>query len=228
VLRRRPSPAFVLALVALLVALGGSAPAAPVREAAKKLVTGKQIKDSSLTGKDVKDRSLTPKDFKGSVRGPKGSTGATGATGATGLQGVSGVTKVTRLDVVTSSVAMPDINYQLLRDVGNITKSSATSRVKLTWNGRNQGTGSGAWFCDYQLRIDGAAPPGAGGRAVVQPVGAATSGLEPAGATAFFDGLAAGTHSVDIYVRGSTGLTTNCSTAVGGFADEIFVEEMPV
>jgi hypothetical protein len=220
----------VLAFVALLVALGGSSPAAPVREAAKKLVTGKQIKDGSLTGKDVKNRSLTPKDFKGSVRGPRGRTGATGATGATGgtgPQGVSGVTQVTRLGVVTGNVANPDINYQELEDVGTFIKSAGTSRIKLTWNGRNQGAGTGPWFCDYQLRIDGVAAAGAGGRAVVQPTGT-TSGQVPAAATAFFDGVAAGTHHVEIYVRGSTGQTTSCATAVGGFADEIFVEEMPV
>jgi len=56
---RKPSPAFVISLMALFVALGGSSVAAPVREAAAKLITGKSIKDSSLTGKDVKNSSLT-------------------------------------------------------------------------------------------------------------------------------------------------------------------------
>ena len=46
-----PSPAMVVALVALTVALGGSAYAAIV-------VTGKNVKNASLTGVDFKKRSL--------------------------------------------------------------------------------------------------------------------------------------------------------------------------
>jgi hypothetical protein len=33
-----------------------------------RLITGKQIRNSSITGKDVKDSSLTKKDFMGAVR----------------------------------------------------------------------------------------------------------------------------------------------------------------
>ena len=53
----RPSPAMVVALMALFVALGGSSYAA-LR------VTGKNVKNSSLTGKDVKNKSLTGRDVK--------------------------------------------------------------------------------------------------------------------------------------------------------------------
>jgi hypothetical protein len=61
---RRPSPALVVALVALFVALGGPAQAA-------RLITGKQIKNHSITSKDlargtVRSLRLTP---KGSVTG---------------------------------------------------------------------------------------------------------------------------------------------------------------
>jgi hypothetical protein len=77
---RRPSPALVISIVAIFVALGGTGYAAIK-------ITGKQIKDSSLTGKDVKNRSLTKKDFKGSVTGPRGAQGAQGGTGPTGPAG---------------------------------------------------------------------------------------------------------------------------------------------
>jgi hypothetical protein len=215
----------VVAFVALLVALGGTSTAQPVRDAAARLLTGSQVKDGSLTGKDVKDRSLTPRDFKGSVKGARGPAGAAGATGPTGPAGVSGVTRVTRLEVSTGSLASPTVDYQELRDVGIFTKA-AGSRIKLSWNGRNRGSGTGAWFCDFQLRIDGAEPMGAGGRAVVL-AGGGLDNDEPAAAMAYFDGLAAGTHEVSIWVRANPTLTTNCSTADGGFEDEVFVEEMP-
>ena len=183
----------------------------------------------TITGKDVKNKSLTAADFKGSVRGPRGATGATGATGvtgATGPQGVSGVTNVTRLPVASNSAVAPEIDYELLRDVGAFTKQAAGSRIKLTWNGRNSGTGTGEWFCDFQLRIDTSAPGGAGGRAVVLDAGS-TANEESSAPTAFFSGLSAGVHQVEIWVRGNTGFTTSCATAEGGFEDEIYVEEMP-
>jgi hypothetical protein len=231
--RRRPSTTTALAFLALLVAVGGTAPAEGVVHAAARLVTGKGVKDgsltgkdvrnSSLTGKDVKNRSLTRSDFSGSVTGPQGPQGPAGATGA---QGVSGVTSVTRLTVVTSPDSDPTVDYELLRDVGTFTKS-AGSRVKLTWNGRIRGTGMGEWFCDFQLRVDGVEPAGAGGRAVVFANGDPQRDVS-AGATVFFDGLTAGVHQVEIWVRGNPlGPTDTCSTADGGFVDEIFVEEMP-
>lgn len=71
----RPSPATVLAALALSVAMGGTGYAAAT-------VTGANVKNSSLTGKDVKNKSLSAKDFKGSVQGPQGPAGPAGAAGA--------------------------------------------------------------------------------------------------------------------------------------------------
>jgi hypothetical protein len=85
VLRFSPSPAMVVAAIALFVALTGTAVATT-----SALITGKQIKNSSITGADVKNKSLTPRDFRGSVRGPRGLRGLTGVTGATGATGPKG------------------------------------------------------------------------------------------------------------------------------------------
>ena len=51
-----PSPAMVVALVALVMAMGGSAYAL--------VVTGKSIRNGTVTGKDLKDRSITGNDSK--------------------------------------------------------------------------------------------------------------------------------------------------------------------
>lgn len=51
----RPSAALVVACLALLVAMGGTGYASG-------LITGKQVKNSSLTGKDIKDATLTGND----------------------------------------------------------------------------------------------------------------------------------------------------------------------
>ena len=81
----RVSPAMVVAMAALFVALTGTAVATT-----SALITGNQIKNSSITGADVKNKSLKPIDFSGSVRGPQGLRGLTGATGASGPQGPQG------------------------------------------------------------------------------------------------------------------------------------------
>ena len=85
-----------VAYLALFVALGGTSFAAAT------VITGKNVKDSSLTGadvkkgsltgSDVKNKSLAPADFNGSVTGPQGATGPQGPQGATGTQGPQGAT----------------------------------------------------------------------------------------------------------------------------------------
>lgn len=81
----RQSPAVIVAMLALFVALTGTAVATT-----SAVITGKQIKNNSITGADVRNKSLTPKDFRGSVRGPRGLRGLAGPTGATGAQGAQG------------------------------------------------------------------------------------------------------------------------------------------
>lgn len=59
---RRPSPALLIAIAALFVALGGPAQA-------QRLIGGKEIKKGAVASKQVKDRSLKPRDLsRGAVR----------------------------------------------------------------------------------------------------------------------------------------------------------------
>jgi hypothetical protein len=81
----RLSPALAIAMVALFVALSGTAVATT-----SALITGKQIKNSSITGADVKNKSLTSRDFRGSIRGARGPAGPAGPAGAQGAQGPAG------------------------------------------------------------------------------------------------------------------------------------------
>ena len=91
---RMPSPAMIVALVALFVASTGTAVAGA-------LITGANVKNNSLTGldvlngslttTDVKNHSLLPIDFKGKLpAGPAGPQGPVGAQGAQGPQGQQG------------------------------------------------------------------------------------------------------------------------------------------
>lgn len=84
-MRRRfsavPSPAMVVACIAVVLAMTGSA------FAAKALITGADIKDGSITRADLSGKTL--KSLKGK-RGPAGSDGFTGARGPQGDDGPQG------------------------------------------------------------------------------------------------------------------------------------------
>lgn len=88
-MHRFPSPALVVSLVALFVALGGTGYAAIVLPANS--VGAKQIKKSAVTTAKVKDASLLAADFK-SGQLPAGQQGAKGDTGPAGPQGPKGDT----------------------------------------------------------------------------------------------------------------------------------------
>ncbi len=61
ILKRRPSPALVISLIALFLALGGGAYALTI--------TGAQVRDGSLTGKDIRRNSLTGREVRESSLG---------------------------------------------------------------------------------------------------------------------------------------------------------------
>ena len=88
ILRHGPSPAMVIACVALGVALAGTSVAA-VNALPSNSVGTKQLKKNAVISSKVKNRSLLAVDFKAGQlpRGPQGPRGATGATGATGPPG---------------------------------------------------------------------------------------------------------------------------------------------
>jgi len=86
----RPSPAMIVGIVALVVAMGGTATAA-LR------IGSRQIVNNSVTTADVKNRSLLARDFRRGqlprgAQGPQGAQGPAGAQGPRGLQGQTGPT----------------------------------------------------------------------------------------------------------------------------------------
>lgn len=94
-IKHRPSPAMIVAMIALVVALGGTSYAATklsknsvgVKQIKRNAVTSSKIKANSVTSSKVKDHALLARDFQaGSL--PKGPRGATGATGP--IKGAAG------------------------------------------------------------------------------------------------------------------------------------------
>jgi hypothetical protein len=88
----RPSPALAVALVALVVAMGGTSYAAITLPA--KSVGTKQLKKGAVTTKKIKDASLQSVDFApgqlpAGPQGPKGDKGDPGTNGVNGLNGAT-------------------------------------------------------------------------------------------------------------------------------------------
>jgi len=83
----RPSPALAVAIVALMVALGGTGYAAT--QLPKNSVGAKQIKANAVRSPEVKNGSLIARDFK-TGQLPQGQRGASGEPGPKGDQGNPG------------------------------------------------------------------------------------------------------------------------------------------
>ncbi len=85
--KSRPTPSMLVAVLALVVATGGTSYAALAitgKDIKDGSVTGKDVENKSLTGKDVQNRSLLAKDFRAGQlpAGPQGPIGPQGPAGA--------------------------------------------------------------------------------------------------------------------------------------------------
>jgi hypothetical protein len=100
-LRRRPSPAMIVACLALLVSLGGTSVAAVSQLSRNSVgalqlkngaVTNAKIRNNAVTSAKVRNRSLLRADFApGQLSaGPTGPQGPAGPTGPAGPQGPAG------------------------------------------------------------------------------------------------------------------------------------------
>lgn len=81
---RKPSPAMVVALLALFVALGGTATAAGL------LVTTRQIKDRTIQLVDISPQATRALRGAPGPQGPEGPPGPAGPQGPQGNQGATG------------------------------------------------------------------------------------------------------------------------------------------
>jgi hypothetical protein len=95
------TPSMFVALLALVIAAGGTAwAAATIRSAdvVNESLTGADIRNNSLTGVDVRNGSLAAADLsvaaRASLKGQKGDPGAAGTNGTNGANGLAGSARV--------------------------------------------------------------------------------------------------------------------------------------
>ena len=149
---RHPSPALVVACVALFVALAGTGVAAVEVLVPKDSVGTAQIRNSAVISSKVKDHSLSAKDFaNGQIpAGPAGATRRSRPAGPIGpgistwaivkangtLDKASGVTTVTRKSVGTYDVAFAiDVtNCSLVAGAGTDTAGTTTRGAIANFN----------------------------------------------------------------------------------------------
>lgn len=157
---RKPSPAMLVALCALLVALGGTAIAASTLVKGDKLIkkrslSGNRLRKHTLTATEIKAGSLLAANFKAGQlpAGPRGQTGAAGSPAASMLTGStqsgalsplgqsgsfilppSGVATFS-FSGVQLSPAAPVVARDLAVEVDNAPPGSAVLRWTLSVNG---------------------------------------------------------------------------------------------
>jgi hypothetical protein len=115
--------------------------------------------------------------------------------------------RVSQINVTCSSLASFSSTYVKIADLGTFTKVEATSTVHVTYEGRitaNTISGTGAHF---ELRVDDAPVAVGRARANIRLSEAGASGI-PVSITGIFTGLGTGSHTVSMWIKGSTSGTT--------------------
>lgn len=145
-----------------------------------------------------------------------------GYTTNTGLQQLMPIKTVLAYSG-SNTEAAPAATFTLIRTVGVFTKQRADSALHLEWSSHHLGTAGN--FCHYQLRIDGRANDGddATGYQVDQEGNAVSyAAYDSLSTFAEFPGVAAGNHTVQVWVRGGG---TACTLNFGNFNQQVLVEE---
>jgi hypothetical protein len=146
----RPSPAMVVAFIALLLGLGGGAYAQQLsnnsvgsKQLKNNAVTTKKIQNGAVNSNKVKNGSLVSGDFQAGqipagpagpagARGATGERGATGATGAMGAMGPRGPAGPTSVTVATDPQA-PRIDSVATCPAGRVATGGGGSVTDNTW-----------------------------------------------------------------------------------------------
>jgi hypothetical protein len=120
--RLLPSPAMVVAVVALIMSLGGSAYAL--------VVTGKQIRNNSVTGKDIRNRSVASREIRNRT--------LTGRDVRRDRLGGAAIKESTLGVVPSAFTAHGGARYAVLNANGQLARGRDVSSVARTADGRYQ------------------------------------------------------------------------------------------
>jgi hypothetical protein len=142
----KPSPALVVACIALLVSLTGTA-VATVSQLPRASVGTPQLKNNAVVSKKVKNGSLLRADFKAGqipagARGPQGPAGPAGPAGAAGAPGAPGAPGA-------QGPAGPGVMWALITAAGTVLHQSGGISVQFS--------GTGQYYLHFPSRVQGKA-----------------------------------------------------------------------
>lgn len=221
--------------------LGGNGTAASPLQVAEGGVTSAKIADNSIATGDLANNSVTSaKIADGTITNndiaDKGITSAKiSSSGATANEvlvyngtnvvwdrpyGVRLRTSV--INVPNDGISTYSTTYVKVADLGTFSKMESGSFSEVTFNGRiavASMTGTGAHF---ELRVDGSPPAMGRARALIRNREAGYDGV-PVSITGIFTGLAAGSHTVSMWVKSTTGTGTSAAVDPGSFGDDHIV-----
>jgi hypothetical protein len=229
-LRLKPSPSMVVASIALLVALSGTA-VATVATVPRASVGTPQLKNNAVTSLKVKNRSLRAIDFaRGQLpRGPVGPAGPPGAPGPSGPAGPAG-------PAGAAGIASPGYVAEVLSATSNSTSATTSTSYNNLPNGSLSVTvpsgetdklvvlfsGESACYggdslqrCRLRVNVDGnELSPSAGGDAYFDNnnLGLRATGVSGASVTNSFNSKSSGDVSQHAIVRVSGNLSAGSHT----------------
>ena len=148
-IRRRPSPAMVVACLALLVAMTGTG-VATVNQVLPRnsvgpaqlqfgAVTGPKIRSNAVTSAKVRNRSLLRADFApgqlpAGPTGPQGPAGPQGAAGPAGPAGVVGSITIRQAGITVSGGVAHDGEYETERVTANCNSGERAISCGTSWS----------------------------------------------------------------------------------------------
>lgn len=129
--RFTPTPSMVVSMIALVVALSGTAYAAATingKNIKKGTITSKQIKDKTVTGRDIRNKTITGADIKdGAVFGPD-----LAASSVDSSKIADG--SVSAADLATGAVVPPQIGTATSQDPFAVNGISFTNNDVMTYD----------------------------------------------------------------------------------------------
>lgn len=192
----------VVSTLALVIALGGTAYAIEAHS-----IGSKQLKKNAVKSKTIAPDAVRAADIGANEVDPA----------ALDLPAPQSYSSNEQLVVNGPS------EYTKVKTVGTYDKTSPDSQLHVTWTGA---IAAGFTGCVFQVRVDGQTDSRSSGEVFVPNGGSATS----VAADALFQGLAPGSHSIEIWTRFATPngadypCTLNPSSA--GIGSTVVVEEV--
>lgn len=220
VFKRRPTPAMIVACIALAITLGGTSYAAIVIP--RNSVGTVHLKNNAVTSLKVQNQSLRAIDFAPGqlLRGPAGPAGAQGAAGSAGPAGpagpagasAAGGTLAFKIASSNDPVATTSTSFVELTSQTIAVPTGSTATLLVTFSAESACSG-GTGSCAVRVMIDGveAAPGGGTDIAFDSSDGGAetASSWESHAIERFATGKAAGNHAIAVQYASTSSATTH-------------------